>query len=210
MKHCVYELAPTGNVKSLDVLLISQASIRIMWEEVDCDQRNGRIIEYIVVISNNSNTYNLTSTEQYITVNDLVGGIYRISVAAVNSIGIGPFSDYVEIEIVTSNIILILVEYIYHCPIDMIDESFPIPIVITFVGITTFVILIFLILIVVILIVIVLVRLVYYYFCYITDGYYRRKHTYKQTNIDDHFAVDDYVLVDMGVPVDEHGKLYYQ
>ena len=72
-----------------------------MWEEVDCDQRNGRIIEYIVIISNNSNTYNLTCTERYITVNDLVvGGTYRISVAAVNSIGIGPFSDYVEIEIV--------------------------------------------------------------------------------------------------------------
>ena len=82
-----------------------------MWEEVDCDQRNGRIIGYIVAIRNNSNTYNLTSTERYITVNDVVvGGIYRISVAAVNSIGIGPFSDYVEIEIVTSNIILILVD----------------------------------------------------------------------------------------------------
>ena len=64
-----------------------------MWEEVDCVQRNGRIIEYIVIISNNSNTYNLTSTERYITVNDLVlGGIYNISVAAVNSIGSGPFN----------------------------------------------------------------------------------------------------------------------
>ena len=68
-------------------------SMRIMWEEVDCDKRNGRIIEYIVIISNNSNTYNLTSTERYITVNDLVlGGIYNISVAAVNSIGSGPFN----------------------------------------------------------------------------------------------------------------------
>ena len=64
-----------------------------MWEEVDCVQHNGRIIEYIVIISNNSDTYNLTSTERYITVNDLVlGGIYNISVAAVNSIGSGPFS----------------------------------------------------------------------------------------------------------------------
>ena len=81
-----------------------------MWEEVDCDQRNGRIIGYIVAIRNNSNTYNLTTTKRYITVNDVVvGGIYRISVAAVNSIGIGPFSDYVEIEIVTSNIIHVLI-----------------------------------------------------------------------------------------------------
>ena len=103
------KLVPTGNVRSLNVSQINQTSISIMWEEVDCDQRNGRIIEYIVVISNNSNRHNLTSTERYITVNDVVvGGIYRISVAAVNSIGIGPFSDYVEIEILSSIIILII------------------------------------------------------------------------------------------------------
>ena len=103
--HCL-KLVPAGIVKYLNVLQINQTSIRIMWGEVNCDQRNGRIIEYIVIISNNSNTYNLTSTERYITVNDLVlGGIYNISVAAVNSIGSGPFSDYVEIEIVKGTLL---------------------------------------------------------------------------------------------------------
>ena len=77
---------------------MNQTSIRIMWEEVDCVQRNGRIFEYIVIISNDSNTYNLTSTERYIIVNN--GGIYKISVAAVNSIGIGPFIDYIEFKII--------------------------------------------------------------------------------------------------------------
>ena len=73
-----------------------------MWED---DQHNGRIIKYIVIISNNSNTYNLASTERYITVNDLVlGGIYNISVAAVNSIGIGPFK---ELQIVTCKTLFI-------------------------------------------------------------------------------------------------------
>ena len=91
---------PTGNVSSLNVSHINQTSIRIMWEEVDCVQRNGRIIKYIVIISNDSYTYNLTSTERYITVNDLLlGGIYNISVAAVNSIGSGPFSDYIELQV---------------------------------------------------------------------------------------------------------------
>ena len=71
-----------------------------MWEEVDCVQHNGRIIEYIVIISNNSNTYNLTSIERYITVNDLVlGGIYNISVAAVNSIGSGPLINVLDLLI---------------------------------------------------------------------------------------------------------------
>ena len=102
------KLVPTGNINSLNVFQINKTSIRIMWEEVNCDQRNGRIIEYIVIISNNNYTYNLTSTERYITVNDLVlGGIYNISVAAVNSIGIGPLSD-IEIEIIESMIIILL------------------------------------------------------------------------------------------------------
>ena len=80
-----------------------------MWEEVDCDRRNGRIIGYIVIISNNSNTYNMTSTERYIIVNDLVlGGIYNISVAAVNSIGSGPFSDYIEFEVGTGKMTSLL------------------------------------------------------------------------------------------------------
>ena len=110
------KLVPAGNVRSLYVSHINQTSIRIMWEEVDCVQRNGRIIEYIVIISNDSNTYNMTSTERYITVNDLVlGGIYNISVAAVNSIGSGPFSDYIELQIgigkLTSllNVIIIII-----------------------------------------------------------------------------------------------------
>ena len=80
---------------------------RISWEEIDCHLRNGRIIEYIVIISNNSVTYNLTSTEKYIIVNDLVFvNVYNMSVAGVNSVGRGPFSDPVEVQIGTSKYIV--------------------------------------------------------------------------------------------------------
>ena len=79
---------------------------RISWEEIDCHLRNGRIIEYIVIISNKSITYTLTSTEKYIIVNDLIfGNVYNMSVAGVNSIGRGPFSDPVEVQIGTSKYI---------------------------------------------------------------------------------------------------------
>ena len=86
-----------------------------MWGEVDCDQRNGRIIEYIVIISSNNDTYmyNMTTTERYITVNDLVSGVvYNISVAAVNSIGSGSFR---ELNIVTGIII--------HCHCSLLFTS---------------------------------------------------------------------------------------
>ena len=95
-------IVPTGTVRSLNVSQINQTSIRIMWEEVDCDQRNGRITEYIVIISSNSNTYNMTTTERYITVNDLVSG-GSIDVAAVNSIGSGLVK---ELQIVTCKLMM--------------------------------------------------------------------------------------------------------
>ena len=61
-----------------------------MWKAVDCQQRNSKAIEYMIVL-------NLTTNKSYISVNDfLYSGLF--SVAAVNHIGIGPFSDAVGIS----------------------------------------------------------------------------------------------------------------
>ena len=82
---------------------VSLMSNNITWENIDCHLHNGRIIEYIVIISNNSITYNLTTTDRYVIVNNLVfGNVYNISIAGLNSIGRGPFSDPVEVQIGTS------------------------------------------------------------------------------------------------------------
>ena len=53
------------------------------------------------MISNSTYTYTLTIvTANYVIINDLVfGTVYNTSVAAVNSVGRGPFSDPMEIEI---------------------------------------------------------------------------------------------------------------
>ena len=96
-----------GSPKSIMVSSVSLTSNNITWEEVDCHLRNGRIIEYIVIISNNSITYNLTSSERYVIVNNLVfGNVYNMSVAGVNSIGRGPFSDPIEVQIGTGKYIV--------------------------------------------------------------------------------------------------------
>ena len=56
-------------------------------------------------------TYNLTSSERYVIVNDLVfGNAYNMSVACVNSIGRGPFSDPIEVQIGTGKYIVCLCE----------------------------------------------------------------------------------------------------
>ena len=98
---------PTGSPKAVTVLSISLRLNNITWEEIDCHLRNGRIIEYIVIISNNSITYNLTSSERYVIVKDLpFGNLYNMSVAGVNSIGTGSFSDPVEVQIGTGKYIV--------------------------------------------------------------------------------------------------------
>ena len=95
-------------------LSVNLTANKIIWEDIDCHLRNDRTIEYIVIISNNSITYNVTSSERYVIVNDLVfGNVYNIRVAGVNSIGRGPFSNPVKIQIGSSKYIVILVNYIY-------------------------------------------------------------------------------------------------
>ena len=75
-------IVPLGSPKSIMAVSVNLMANRITWEDIDCHLRNGRIIEYIVIISNNSITYNLTTTERYIIVYDLVfGNVYNMSVA---------------------------------------------------------------------------------------------------------------------------------
>ena len=89
--------APTGVPGYLFLL---QPINNLTWNEVNCSQRNSLITGYTVIISNSSIIYNLTSTDRYIILNDLVFGTeYNISVAAVNSVGRGPFSDPIVVEI---------------------------------------------------------------------------------------------------------------
>uniref|UniRef100_A0A1X7VPZ7 Fibronectin type-III domain-containing protein n=1 Tax=Amphimedon queenslandica TaxID=400682 RepID=A0A1X7VPZ7_AMPQE len=100
MSNDTYSFIPSGWPSSIQVLPVNSTANRFTWNEVDCSERNGLITGYTVIISNSSITYNLTSTERYIILNDLVFGTeYNISVAAVNSAGRGPFSDPIEVEI---------------------------------------------------------------------------------------------------------------
>ena len=86
----------------ITVSSVSLTTNKITLEDIDCLLCNGRIIEYIVIISNNSITYNLCSTERYVIVNDVVFcNAYNVRVAGVNYIGRGLFSDPVEENIRT-------------------------------------------------------------------------------------------------------------
>ena len=92
--------APSGVPVSVSLIPVNSTANNLTWNEVNCSQRNGLITGYTMMISNSSITYNLNSTERYIILNDLVfGTVYNISIAAVNSVGRGPFSDPIAVQI---------------------------------------------------------------------------------------------------------------
>uniref|UniRef100_A0A1X7UFB7 Fibronectin type-III domain-containing protein n=1 Tax=Amphimedon queenslandica TaxID=400682 RepID=A0A1X7UFB7_AMPQE len=93
-------IIPSGWPSSIQASPVNLTANKFTWNKVNCSQRNGLIKGYTVIISNSSMAYNLTSTERYIILNDLVFGTeYNFSVAAVNSVGRGPFSDPIVVEI---------------------------------------------------------------------------------------------------------------
>ena len=99
-KSYIILVGPVGWPSLILASPVNLASYNLSWDEINCSQRNGIITSYTVMISNSSITYNLNSTERYIILNDLVfGTVYNISIAAVNSVGRGPFSDPIAIEI---------------------------------------------------------------------------------------------------------------
>ena len=112
----MFLVGPTGWPSLILVSPVDSSANRIAWNKVNCSQRNGLITGYTVMISNSSITYNLNSTERYIILNDLVfGTVYNISIAAFNSVGRGPFSDPIAVQIEEGmHIKIILVSFIVH------------------------------------------------------------------------------------------------
>ena len=101
VQHFYFYIVPISSPRLITVLPLNRSANRLEWSEVNCTQTNGKIISYTVMISNKHVVYTLTSTVRYIIVNNLLvfGTMYNISVAAVNSVGSGPFSDPIKVEI---------------------------------------------------------------------------------------------------------------
>ena len=92
-----YAGPPNGAPLLQPVVTINSTAIRLSWEEVNCTERNGVITGYIVQYSIDGglqSTINITNITNNTVINGLVKfRSYVISVAAINTIGIGPYSN---------------------------------------------------------------------------------------------------------------------
>ena len=96
MYHCTDP--PSGAPVLLVPVIINSTAISLSWEEVNCTERNGAItgysVQYSIVGGMQSTTVNVTGDVTSIVIGGLTEfTIYTVSVAAINNIGVGSYSD---------------------------------------------------------------------------------------------------------------------
>ena len=92
----LYSAVPSGPPTSVRNGTITPTSITVKWDEVPCLHRNGRITGYTVHVGSsgqNDRMLNVGNVRET-TISELTPSTeYTVQVAAVNSIGRGPFSN---------------------------------------------------------------------------------------------------------------------
>ena len=82
-----------------------------MWNEINCLLYNGDLVGYTVDVSasNSSTSFTINTTSTEVVTSDLVAGVqYNITVAVVNVVGEGQYSDAVVFEAGTCKLIIII------------------------------------------------------------------------------------------------------
>ena len=101
--ECVSCLAPSAAPTSVSVLPnVTSSSITVQWGAVDCADRNGDIIGYIVRYTGGGTTQTMSVSGDYsggmVTISGLSPAtMYTVEVAAVNSAGPGMYSGPVPV-----------------------------------------------------------------------------------------------------------------
>ena len=84
-------------------VIINSTAINLSWGEVNCTERNGAItgysVQYSIVGGMQSTTVNVTGDSTSTVIIGLTKLMYLVSVAAINSNGIGPYSNKQEVYI---------------------------------------------------------------------------------------------------------------
>ena len=83
-------------------VIINSTAVSLSWGEVNCTERNGAItgysVQYRIVGGMESTTVNVTGDVTSVVLGGLTEGTYTVSVAAINSNGIGFYSNQQEVN----------------------------------------------------------------------------------------------------------------
>ena len=118
----IFFTAPTGPPTSITTSS-TQNTITVQWEEVACIECNGNITGYSVRVMGEND---MIVTLREATISGLSPStVYNVSVAAINSMGTGTYSDVIMVEtlggIFAHNtvcailLVFIILQELYHC-----------------------------------------------------------------------------------------------
>ena len=118
----IFFTVPTGPPTSITTSS-TRNTITVLWEEVACIDRNGNITGYSVHVTGEND---MIVTLREASISGLSPStVYNVSVAAINSMGTGPYSDVIMVEtlggIFAHNmvcailLVFIILQELYHC-----------------------------------------------------------------------------------------------
>ena len=117
-----YFTAPTGSPGVPTASVIMSTNITLTWTEIDCLDRNGVITSYIIQYGEGTNR-DITITTPSSATTHLITGLkpftqYTFTVAGVNSLGTGPFSNPSGIIRTAEDgkyILKLAIRYVFRC-----------------------------------------------------------------------------------------------
>ncbi len=105
-----------GHPRALSAREILSTNITLTWTEIDCLDRNGVITNYLIQYRQEGASYMTVNMLSNSTTHVITGlepfTVYTFTVAGVNSISTGPFSDSISIR--TSKLYIYIYIYIIY------------------------------------------------------------------------------------------------
>ncbi|KAI6653805.1 EGF-like domain-containing protein [Oopsacas minuta] len=96
------ESAPSGHPRSVTAIALHDTALKIFWNSVEESETNGLILEYEVRVNgthHDNHSYLYSTNLTIITITGLEEyELYSVEVRAVNSLGVGPYSNVVEVR----------------------------------------------------------------------------------------------------------------
>ena len=89
---CFYTV-PSGAPQNVSALSISPSSVIVRWTPPESQYQNGVILEYLVTVENGNSVELWSNHTELVVRNLLPHTVYSFAVAAINDIGVGPFSS---------------------------------------------------------------------------------------------------------------------
>ena len=113
-----FAAVPTGPPSSVEVQPINSTSIIVHWQQPLDNDRNGIILNYVIEVTSiesaSISRYNIELSEELVVGSLQPFAAYGVSVAAENSIGVGPFSPIELVQTLEDGNCLLILTIITH------------------------------------------------------------------------------------------------